>query len=72
MGVPLVALQGARWTGRMSQSILATLGLENWVAKDTDDYIEIACRLTADLSRIPPARLPRFQKVLLISVIVQE
>ena len=63
MGVPLVALQGARWTGRMSQSILATLGLENWVAKDTDDYIEIACRLTADLPNLAPLRAELRQRL---------
>ena len=52
MGVPLVTLQGERWTGRMSQSILATLDLNEWVAKDVGHYIEIACRLAADLPHL--------------------
>jgi predicted O-linked N-acetylglucosamine transferase (SPINDLY family) len=56
MGVPLVALGEGRWVTRVSRSILATLGLDAWVAKDADDYIEIACRLAADLHNLAPLR----------------
>jgi predicted O-linked N-acetylglucosamine transferase (SPINDLY family) len=49
MGVPLVALAGERWVGRMSRSILTALNLDAWVAKDIEDYIELACRLAAEL-----------------------
>jgi predicted O-linked N-acetylglucosamine transferase (SPINDLY family) len=56
MGVPLVALKGARWVGRMSQSILAALGLQEWVAENTDDYVALACRLAADIPNRPDLR----------------
>lgn len=56
MGVPLVTLQGGRWTGRMSQSILATLDLNDWVAKDVDQYIETVCLLAADLPHLADLR----------------
>ncbi len=56
MGVPLVTQRGARWSGRMSHTILATMGLEEWVAKNMGDYIELACRLAADLPSLAPVR----------------
>lgn len=49
MGVPLVTLAGTRWTGRMSQSILTSLGLQDWIASDAENYIEIACELARTL-----------------------
>ena len=56
MGVPLVALKGKRWVGRMSHSILAALELEQWVAENTDDYVALACRLAADIPNTPALR----------------
>jgi predicted O-linked N-acetylglucosamine transferase (SPINDLY family) len=56
MGVPLVALKGARWVGRMSHSIMAALNLEEWVADNTDDYVALACRLAAELPGQPQLR----------------
>jgi len=56
MGVPLVSLRGGRWTGRMSESILAALDLEEWVAPDRDTYIDLACRLAAGLEDMAPLR----------------
>jgi predicted O-linked N-acetylglucosamine transferase (SPINDLY family) len=56
MGVPLVALQGTRWTGRMSQSILATMNLNDWVATDVEGYVATACRLAGDLPNLAGLR----------------
>jgi protein O-GlcNAc transferase len=63
MGVPLVALKGTRWVGRMSQSILAALGLDEWVAENTDAYIALACRLAADIPNRPHLRGELRQRV---------
>jgi predicted O-linked N-acetylglucosamine transferase (SPINDLY family) len=63
MGVPLVALGGARWVGRMSQSILAALNLSAWVAKDVEDYVELACRLAVELPTQPGFRAALRQQV---------
>ena len=49
MGVPLVALRGRRWVGRTSQSILSSIGIDDWVADDPRDYADIACYLAASL-----------------------
>jgi len=51
MGVPVVTLRGATWVGRVSESILATVGLADLVATDEDSYVEIAAALAADPRR---------------------
>jgi len=48
MGVPVVTLRGNRWVGRVSESILATVGLPDLVAADADDYARIVSRLAGD------------------------
>lgn len=45
MGVPLVTLYG-RWpSGRLSASVLKSIGASNWIARNVREYIEIACEL---------------------------
>ena len=45
MWVPLITLRGQRWSGRMSESILSSMGLESWVATDEDAYVALASQL---------------------------
>jgi predicted O-linked N-acetylglucosamine transferase (SPINDLY family) len=56
MGVPLITLRGGRWVGRVSHSVLASLGLHAWVAESTEHYVEAACRLAADLPNLASLR----------------
>jgi predicted O-linked N-acetylglucosamine transferase (SPINDLY family) len=56
MGVPLVTLEGERWSGRMSHSILAGIGLEAWATKDVDAYVETAVRLATELPGLAELR----------------
>ncbi len=56
MGVPVVTQCGARWVARVSQGILVTLGLNDWVSEDTDHYVETACRMAADLQSLAVLR----------------
>lgn len=44
MGVPVITLRGNRHAGRMSASILSCLGLHDWVASSTSDYVQAAVR----------------------------
>lgn len=48
MGVPVVTLKGKRHASRVGASLLLGANLGGWIAKDTDDYIEIArqCLIT--------------------------
>ncbi|MFI4976941.1 MAG: tetratricopeptide repeat protein [Caulobacterales bacterium] len=56
MGVPVVALLGDRHAGRVSASLLTRVGLEDLIAKDLDDYLDIAMRLAADRQRLVDIR----------------
>jgi protein O-GlcNAc transferase len=51
MGVPVVSLVGKALFERLSYSLLTNAGLGDLVAKDLDEYIEIAKRLVADPGR---------------------
>jgi protein O-GlcNAc transferase len=51
MGVPVVALEGRRFLGRMSQGFLRQIELETLVAPDSDSYVAIAAALAGDLGR---------------------
>ncbi|MDW8223612.1 MAG: tetratricopeptide repeat protein [Gemmatales bacterium] len=45
MGVPLVTLYG-RWPcGRLSASVLTSVGATEWIARDLRHYVELACQL---------------------------
>jgi predicted O-linked N-acetylglucosamine transferase (SPINDLY family) len=47
MGVPVVTLRGERYAGRMTASVLESLGLGEWVAATPEDYVRIAAELAA-------------------------
>ncbi len=48
MGVPLVALEGSRVSGRMAASILKALGKPEWVAQTEEEYVAIVSELVND------------------------
>jgi predicted O-linked N-acetylglucosamine transferase (SPINDLY family) len=48
MGTPVVTLQGSTWTGRVSESILSTVGLTDLVADSQDAYVELAVKLAGN------------------------
>lgn len=56
MGVPVVALLGDRCGARLSASMLHSLGKPEWVARDAEDFIQIAARLAADPARLAEER----------------
>lgn len=43
-GVPVIAFHGDRWASRTSASILRAGGLQEFVARDLEDYISLAIR----------------------------
>jgi len=49
MGVPVIALRGGNFVGRMGASFLATLGQPDWIASDHDQYRAIARELASQL-----------------------
>jgi len=51
MGVPVVTLRGDRHSGRVGASLLTQMGLEDLIARDTEDYLRIAVTLADDDKR---------------------
>ncbi|MDB5811654.1 MAG: FkbM family methyltransferase [Betaproteobacteria bacterium] len=51
MGVPVVTLAGEVHMSRVGASLLNSAGLGEFVAKDADDYVRIACGLAHDGER---------------------
>ncbi len=49
MGLPLVTLRGTLPVARQSETCLAALGRDEWIAADVDDYVAIATRLARDV-----------------------
>ena len=56
MGVPVISLRGDRFVGRVGDSILTTVGLEELVVDTEDAYVARAVELAADLSRLTALR----------------
>lgn len=56
MGVPVVTLPGGRFCSRMGTSVLKTVGLEEFVAADEDDYVRLATTLALDTQRLTTLR----------------
>jgi predicted O-linked N-acetylglucosamine transferase (SPINDLY family) len=56
MGVPLVALEGETLVQRMATRVLRIVGLDEWVAGSTDEYVEIAVAAARDPSAIAELR----------------
>ncbi|MGZ8158304.1 MAG: O-linked N-acetylglucosamine transferase family protein [Methylobacter sp.] len=52
MGVPVVALTGGNFVGRMGTSFMTTLGRPGWVAADEDGYVEAAVGLSRNCAAL--------------------
>ena len=56
MGVPVIALAGKVHAARVGVSLLHAAGMDDLVAGDTDQYIELAVRLAGDTGRLASLR----------------
>ena len=56
MGVPVITVAGTRSISRSTTSILATLGLSDWIATSPEDYVRLAVRCTEDRESIAELR----------------
>ena len=56
MGVPVITLPGSTATSRGGASLLAAVGLEQFIAEDPEHYIAIASRLAADMQPLASVR----------------
>jgi predicted O-linked N-acetylglucosamine transferase (SPINDLY family) len=56
MGVPFVTLTGDRFSSRMGAYLLGRVGLCEWIAHSTDEYVSVATRAASDLKRLAEVR----------------
>jgi predicted O-linked N-acetylglucosamine transferase (SPINDLY family) len=56
MGVPVVTCPGETFAGRHSLTHLSNVGLAETVARDLDEYVELAVSLAGDLPRLAGLR----------------
>lgn len=56
MGVPVICLEGDRHAARVSASFMRRLGLDDWVAGDEAEYVQIAQKKAADLQALAALR----------------
>jgi protein O-GlcNAc transferase len=64
MGVPSVMLEGSRYASRFGGTALVNLGLEEWIGRTPDKYVEIAVAMAQDRPRLAQLRRelrPRLQ-----------
>ena len=56
MGVPVITLRGTRSVSRSAASILATVGLSDWIAESPEDYVRLAAKYAGDRAVITELR----------------
>lgn len=56
MGVPVITLAGCLHAGRVGVSLLSQIGLDEFIAKDVNEYIRIAVMLASEPRRIAELR----------------
>ncbi len=56
LGVPVLTLADRPGVGRIGASLLCAAGLDDFVARDEDDYIARACSAARDLTRLAALR----------------
>ena len=63
MGVPVITVPGETFASRHSLSHLSTIGLTELVARDQDNYVELAVGLANDTDRLAQLRATLREKM---------
>ena len=58
MGVPVVTKLGNSLSTRIGGAILSAVGMTDWIARDDDEYVDLALRSGADRLRAIREKLP--------------
>jgi predicted O-linked N-acetylglucosamine transferase (SPINDLY family)/predicted SAM-dependent methyltransferase len=64
MGVPVITLVGDRHAARVGRSLLSAVGLEEFVTRSVDEYVQASVRLAADHERLSLLRASLRERML--------
>ena len=64
MGVPVVTLEGASHVGRVGVSQMSNLGLQELIAHNQNEYVEIAVALAGNLEKLSTLRVGMRERML--------
>ena len=64
MGVPVITLEGISHAGRVGVSQMSNLGLQELIARNQNEYVEIAVALAQDLPRLATLRAGMRERML--------
>ena len=64
MGVPVITLAGASHGGRVGVSQMSNLGLQELIAKNQDDYVNIAVELAGNIEKLSALRAGMRERML--------
>jgi protein O-GlcNAc transferase len=64
MGVPVVGLQGSVHASRETSCVLTLLGLADWIAQSTEQYVDTAVRKAADPAALNELRVTLRERML--------
>lgn len=56
MGIPVITLPGGRFSSRMGASVLSTVGLNELIAENEDDYVRISKSLASETNKLQTLR----------------
>lgn len=56
MGVPVITRAGDRHASRVGVSLLSAVGLQEFIARDADEFVRLAATLAADRARLASLR----------------
>lgn len=56
MGVPMITLSGDRIISRQGESILHNVGLQDWIARNEDEYVALAVKKATNVTELAELR----------------
>ena len=63
MGVPVITKRGECHVSSVGASILTNIGLQNFIAKDLNQYIDLAKKISTDIDYLKVMRLSLREKL---------
>ena len=64
MGVPLLTMEGDRHCARVGMSLMEAMGMQSWIARSKDEYIQIAKQASQDRQKLQKTKGTLRQKML--------